>query len=56
MVGKIARSKRTELILLRANPLEDAGRIEQRVGVMVRGRWVSEAEIQKRLEEIAGSY
>ncbi len=54
--GTIAEGQRADLILLEANPLEDAGRIEQRAGVMVRGRWLPEAEIQERLEETAEAY
>lgn len=50
--GQIATGQRADLILLVANPLEDIGNLSRRAGVMVRGRWLSEDEIQKRLSEI----
>lgn len=50
--GTIAVGKRADLLLLNANPLEDISNVEQRAGVMVNGRWLEEAEIQRRLEEI----
>lgn len=54
--GTIAAGKRADLILLNENPLEDVGNITDRVGVMARGRWFSEEELQGRLEQIAASY
>ncbi|MCY4029988.1 MAG: amidohydrolase family protein [Acidobacteria bacterium] len=54
-VGTIAAGKRADLLLLEANPLEDIGNVLRRSGVMVRGNWVSEAEIQSHLERIAES-
>lgn len=54
--GTIAAGKRADLILVDANPLQDIANVARRSGVMVRGRWFAEAEIQKRLEQIAGSY
>ena len=52
--GTIAEGKSADLILLDANPLEDVGNVERRAGVMVRGIWLPEADIQERLERIAG--
>ena len=51
--GNIAIGQRADLILLSANPLEDVANVQRREGVMVDGRWLPEAEIQKRLAEIA---
>lgn len=42
--GTIGAGKRADLLLLHANPLEDIGNLRRRVGVMVRGRWLPEAE------------
>jgi len=50
--GTVAVGKRADLILLEANPLTDVGNAAKRAGVMVRGRWVTESEIQKRLSGI----
>jgi imidazolonepropionase-like amidohydrolase len=51
--GTVALGKRADLILLDGNPLEDLANIERRSGVMVRGRWLPESEIQTRLGQIA---
>lgn len=54
--GTIEPGKRADLILLEANPLIDVANVARRAGVMVRGRWIPEAEIQQRLSRIAASY
>jgi imidazolonepropionase-like amidohydrolase len=53
--GTVEVGKRADLILLEANPLKDVANVSRRVGVMVRGRWLPEAEIQERLKKIAAS-
>jgi imidazolonepropionase-like amidohydrolase len=52
-IGSIELGKRADLILLTANPLDDIANTEKRAGVMVRGRWLPQAELQKQLDEIA---
>jgi imidazolonepropionase-like amidohydrolase len=47
--GTIEQGKRADLILLEANPLAEAANTAKRAGVMVRGRWIPEPEIQGRL-------
>ncbi len=51
--GQVAPGHRADLILLEANPFEDIAHVQRRAGVMVRGRWYPEAEIQERLQAIA---
>lgn len=54
--GIVAAGHRADLLLLEANPLEDVGNVAKRAGVMVRGRWLPEAEIQTRLARIAADF
>jgi imidazolonepropionase-like amidohydrolase len=51
--GTIERGKRADLILLDADPLVDVRNTTRRSGVMVRGRWLPQAEIERRLAEVA---
>lgn len=54
--GTIRPGQRADLILLEANPLDDLGHLARRAGVMVRGRWLPEQEIQRRLQQIAAKW
>jgi imidazolonepropionase-like amidohydrolase len=54
--GTIAVGRRADLLLLNADPMDDVGNVADRAGVMVRGDWLSEAEIQARLAEIAAGF
>jgi imidazolonepropionase-like amidohydrolase len=51
--GTVAVGNRADLVLLDANPLQSVGNLTRRAGVMVRGRWVSAAEIDRGLAELA---
>lgn len=51
--GTVAVGNRADLILVEGNPLDDLSVLRDRAGVMVKGRWLSRAEIQARLAEIA---
>jgi imidazolonepropionase-like amidohydrolase len=51
--GTIAIGKRADLILVDANPLQSIDNMSRRSGVMVRGRWLPDSEIQARLAQIA---
>lgn len=54
--GSVAPGKRADLVLLDSNPLEDLENLNDRVGVMVRGRWVTRAEIDGGLERLAAKH
>ena len=54
--GTIVAGNRADLVLLEANPLQDVGNLRKRAGVMVKGRWVSAAEIDRGLAELATRY
>lgn len=50
--GTIAAGKRADLVLLDGNPLQDIANVGRQSGVMVRGRWLDQAEIASRLKAI----
>jgi len=52
--GLVAPGHRADLVLLTANPLDDVRHVSAREGVMLRGRWIPESEIQEKLGEIGG--
>jgi imidazolonepropionase-like amidohydrolase len=52
-VGTIQKGKRADLILLNANPLNDISATKDRAGVMIKGKWFSQAELKAWLDEIA---
>lgn len=54
--GTIAVGRRADLLLLNSNPLDGVANVADRAGVMVRGRWISEEEIQVRLAEIEAEF
>jgi imidazolonepropionase-like amidohydrolase len=54
--GTIAVGKQADFVLLDADPLRDIRNTTRRAGVMVRGVWHPQAEIDARLEEIARAY
>jgi imidazolonepropionase-like amidohydrolase len=53
--GAVVEGKRADLILLDGNPLDDVSLVSRRLGVMIRGQWFSQLELQKRLDETASS-
>ena len=44
------------MILVQDDPLNDVANVRKRVGVMLRGNWLPEAELQKLLDELVDSY
>ncbi len=54
--GTVAVGKRADLLLVDANPLEDVGNLWKRSGVMLAGRWLPQAEIDRLLESMAATY
>ncbi|MEM8965611.1 MAG: amidohydrolase family protein [Bacteroidota bacterium] len=51
--GEVIPGASADLILLNANPLDNIEALQGKTGVMVRGRWLSQEEIDRRLSEIA---
>jgi imidazolonepropionase-like amidohydrolase len=54
--GTIRDGLAADFILARGNPLDDVAALARPEGVMVRGRWLDRAEIDRRLAEIAARY
>lgn len=54
--GTVEAGGRADLLLLEKNPLEGLSCLRDRVGVMTRGRWLPEDELQRRLQQIVASY
>ena len=54
--GLVQVGHRADLLLLNSNPLENIHNIGDRSGVMVRGAWMPEAEIQEELARIKAEY
>lgn len=51
--GIIKEGYKADLILLKANPLDNVENIKKRVGVMANGRWMSEEFLQNKLSSLA---
>jgi imidazolonepropionase-like amidohydrolase len=52
-VGTIEKGKRADLILLNANPLVNIEATKNRAGVMLKGKWYTQGELNRELDEIA---
>ncbi len=52
-IGTVEVGKRADLVLLNANPLQDVGATWNRAGVMLKGKYYSQSELDKWLGEIA---
>ena len=46
----------TDLVLLDANPLENVANLARRAGVMAGGRWVSGADLDRGLAQLAEKF
>jgi hypothetical protein len=54
--GTVAVGLRADLLLLDANPLENVANASRRAGVMIRGRWFPEAELQRKLRAAGDAF
>jgi len=52
-VGTIEKGKRADLVLLNTNPLTDISATENRVGVMLKGKWHTQQELNGWLDDSA---
>ena len=51
--GRVAAGQAATLVLLEANPLENIAHSRRIAGVMLRGRWIPRAEIDRLLDSLA---
>jgi imidazolonepropionase-like amidohydrolase len=51
--GTISAGLRADLLLIDGNPLEDVRNAAERIGVMSRGRWFPQSELQAMLDKLA---
>ena len=51
--GTIEKGKRADLVLLNANPLDDIANTQKRAGVMLKGKYYLQPEMNSWLDEIA---
>lgn len=54
--GTIEVGKRADIVLLDGNPLENIENLKKRVGVMARGVWYPQRELNDMLEDTAASF
>jgi len=55
-LGSIGVGRVADLLMVDGNPLESIGALRRRVGVVVRGRWLSQVGLQRRLDSLATKY
>jgi imidazolonepropionase-like amidohydrolase len=54
--GSVAVGRQADLLLLEANPLDNVSHAARRSGVMLRGQWFPEAQLQQMLNEMQATY
>ncbi|SHN08325.1 Amidohydrolase family protein [Cyclobacterium lianum] len=54
--GEIKKGMEADMILLQENPINDLEHLKNPLGVMVRGQWIDQNTIQKKLASIADKY
>ena len=54
--GVIAAGARADIVLLNGNPMDDIKNTEEIHGVMIRGSWYNDHDIQLKLNELANQF
>jgi tetratricopeptide (TPR) repeat protein len=54
--GTVSVGKRADLILVEGNPLQDVSAVSRPLGVMARGRWLSDTRLRQMLDEVPATY
>lgn len=55
-IGSIAVGKRSDLVLLSANPLDDLENLKRRAGVISNGKWLTTQVLQRELNSVSKNY
>jgi hypothetical protein len=55
-LGTVVAGAPADLLLLAADPLADIANLRQRIGVVVRGRWIPQVELDRSLDSLARGY
>lgn len=55
-MGSITKGKDADLVLLAANPIANAGNLDKIYAVVVRGKYLSKAEMEKMKSDVAAAY
>ena len=45
-----------DLLVVEGNPLTDLGVLHRRAGVMVHGKWYTQSDLDRQMEELAAAY
>ena len=53
LFGTIAVGSRADLVLSAGNPLEDLSTLRKPLGVMAKGKWYSQGDLQALLDQVA---
>jgi hypothetical protein len=48
--------RRADVILVDGNPLDDVTMASRRIGLMIKGRWLPQSELEKTLDELVSRY
>jgi imidazolonepropionase-like amidohydrolase len=54
--GTVAVGNRADLVISTTNPLDDLSTLRKPLGVMVKGRWYSQPDLQSLLDQVAKEY
>jgi imidazolonepropionase-like amidohydrolase len=54
--GTIEVGRRADLILLEENPLDNVSATRQRLGAMARGKWMTQEELDAKVNDFVATY